>query len=142
MEGVTSVSAQDTGFTLDAGLLAERRATGSRRLHLVQMPAMRLLGFLILCLIALLHDWRAAAPLTSPSLLLVLGLNLAYAALSWPLLRWGYERFARVDVSLVLLHVDVLVWLVNNQDIYGMSERLEWTPRVDAKLLVKEMSVS
>ena len=34
------------------------------------------------------------------------------------------------------------VWLVNNQDIYGMSKRLTWTPRVDAKLLVKEMSVS
>ena len=34
------------------------------------------------------------------------------------------------------------VWLVNNEDIYGMSDRLEWQPRVDAKLLVKEMSVS
>lgn len=34
------------------------------------------------------------------------------------------------------------VWLVNNEDIYGLSERMEWTPRVDAKLLVKEMSVT
>lgn len=34
------------------------------------------------------------------------------------------------------------VWLVNNQDIYGMSERLDWQPRVDAKLLIKEMTVS
>jgi len=33
------------------------------------------------------------------------------------------------------------VWLVNNKDLYGMSERLEWTPRVDSKLLIKEMSV-
>ena len=33
------------------------------------------------------------------------------------------------------------VWLVNNEDIYGMSEDLRWTPRVDAKLLVVEMSV-
>jgi peptide/nickel transport system substrate-binding protein len=33
------------------------------------------------------------------------------------------------------------VWLVNNEDIYGMSENLRWTPRVDAKLLVSEMSV-
>ena len=33
------------------------------------------------------------------------------------------------------------VWLVNNEDIYGMSENLRWTPRVDAKLLVVEMSV-
>ncbi|HEX9122133.1 MAG TPA: ABC transporter substrate-binding protein [Actinomycetota bacterium] len=34
------------------------------------------------------------------------------------------------------------VWLLNNEDIYGMSSRLQWTPRVDAKLLVKEMSVT
>jgi peptide/nickel transport system substrate-binding protein len=34
------------------------------------------------------------------------------------------------------------VWLVNNKDLYGLSERVEWTPRVDSKLLVKEMSVS
>ena len=32
------------------------------------------------------------------------------------------------------------LWLINNQDIYGMSERMTWTPRVDSKLLIKEMS--
>ena len=35
-----------------------------------------------------------------------------------------------------------LVPLLNMQDVYGFSERLEWTPRVDAKLLVKEMKVA
>jgi peptide/nickel transport system substrate-binding protein len=34
------------------------------------------------------------------------------------------------------------VWLVSNEDLYGLSERLQWTPRVDSKLLVKEMSVT
>lgn len=34
------------------------------------------------------------------------------------------------------------VFLINNEDIYGMSERLTWEPRVDAKLIVSEMSVS
>ncbi|TDT14883.1 peptide/nickel transport system substrate-binding protein [Ilumatobacter fluminis] len=34
------------------------------------------------------------------------------------------------------------VWLINNQDIYGLSERMEWTPRVDSKILLKEMAVS
>jgi peptide/nickel transport system substrate-binding protein len=34
------------------------------------------------------------------------------------------------------------VWLLNIEDVYGMSERLVWTPRVDAKLLVSEMSVT
>lgn len=32
--------------------------------------------------------------------------------------------------------------LFNLQDIYGMSERMDWQPRTDQKLLIKEMSVS
>jgi peptide/nickel transport system substrate-binding protein len=35
----------------------------------------------------------------------------------------------------------MFVWLVNNEDIYGLSERMQWTPRVDSKLLVIEMAV-
>ena len=34
-----------------------------------------------------------------------------------------------------------LVWLVNTEDVYGLSERLRWTPRADSKLLVSEMSL-
>lgn len=34
------------------------------------------------------------------------------------------------------------VWLINNQDIYGLSERVTWTPRVDSKLIVSEMAVA
>jgi peptide/nickel transport system substrate-binding protein len=37
---------------------------------------------------------------------------------------------------------DYLAPLLNQQDIYGFSQRLEWQPRVDAKLLVKEMKVT
>ena len=34
------------------------------------------------------------------------------------------------------------VWLASNSDLYGLSDRMSWTPRVDSKLLVKEMSVT
>jgi peptide/nickel transport system substrate-binding protein len=33
-------------------------------------------------------------------------------------------------------------FLLNIEDSYGMSERLQWQPRLDAKLIVNEMSVS
>lgn len=32
--------------------------------------------------------------------------------------------------------------LFNLQDIYGLSERMDWQPRVDAKMLIKEMKVT
>jgi len=108
----TATQPQEAGFTLDAKLLAERRVASARRLHTQQLPLVRLIGFTIVCLIAVLHDWRAGLPLTAPSLLALVAVNLAYAGLSWPLLRWGHERFGRFDVSLAFLHVDVLLWLL------------------------------
>jgi peptide/nickel transport system substrate-binding protein len=33
------------------------------------------------------------------------------------------------------------VWLLNIEDIYGVSKRLAWPGRVDAKMLVGEMKV-
>ena len=109
---VTATQPQDAGFTLDATLLAERRAASARRLHTLQLPLVRLIGFAVVCLIAVLHDWRAGLSLTAPSLLTLVVVNLAYAGLSWPLLRWAHDRFGRFDVSLAFLHVDVLVWLL------------------------------
>lgn len=34
------------------------------------------------------------------------------------------------------------LFIVNNQDVYGLSKRMQWQPRVDSKLLVKEMSAT
>lgn len=34
------------------------------------------------------------------------------------------------------------LWLLNIEDVYGMSEQLDWTPRVDAKILVSEMAIA
>lgn len=47
-----------------------------------------------------------------------------------------YEEAVKIGYDEALF-----TFLVNNQDLYGLSERLTWTPRVDAKILVKEMSV-
>lgn len=33
------------------------------------------------------------------------------------------------------------VWLLNIEDVYGLSKRLDWAGRVDARLLVQEMKV-
>jgi signal transduction histidine kinase/CheY-like chemotaxis protein len=103
----------DTGFTLDEGLLAQRRAANERRLYTLQIPAFRAGGFVILSLLLLLQDWRADAQFPQPALLGLVGLNLGYAALAWLLLRLGYGRSGRLDLGLLLFHLDLLVWLLN-----------------------------
>jgi signal transduction histidine kinase/CheY-like chemotaxis protein len=103
----------DASFTLDADLLAARRGANARRVHTVQLPAVRAGGFAILCVITILQDVRMGAPLGQPQLLLLLALDVGYPALSWLALRRWYGRTGRVDLGLVFLHLDILVWLVN-----------------------------
>ncbi len=102
----------DTDFTLDAALLAQRRHARARRLYTQQVPVLRALGFCILCALLLLHGERTAVP-GHPSLAMLLAANLAYAAVAWALLRWGWGRSGRLDLPLLLFHADVLMWLLN-----------------------------
>ena len=103
----------DASFTLDAALLAQRRAASARRVHAIQIPIIRAIGFTILCVIAVLHDLRIGAPFPQPQLLLLIAGNLSFAALSWLALRFGHGRTGRVDLSVLFLHLDLLVWLFN-----------------------------
>jgi signal transduction histidine kinase/ActR/RegA family two-component response regulator len=111
----------DVDFTLDPTVLAARRAVSARRLHAVQIPILRAAGFVILCAIALAHDVRAGVPFASPQLVALVVLNLSYAAIAWQLLRRGWRADARIDMSLVLFHVDLLVWLPNLHHLEGAN---------------------
>jgi signal transduction histidine kinase/ActR/RegA family two-component response regulator len=112
----TSTSAsgggEGSGFTLDAALLARRKAASERRVHTVQIPIIRAIGFVFLCAMAVLHDLAIGDATTDPEHLLLLAANLGYAALSWAVLRAGYGRSGPVDLSLVFLHLDVAMWLL------------------------------
>jgi peptide/nickel transport system substrate-binding protein len=46
------------------------------------------------------------------------------------------------DITKKAYDGNYLAPLLNAEDIYGFSQRLEWTPRVDAKLLIKEMKAT
>ncbi|NRF67092.1 response regulator [Aquincola sp. S2] len=101
----------DTGFTLDESLLQHRKAANARRLYTRQIPALRAIGFVILCIMAVLQDWRSGAPFPQPPLLALVAVNLSYAAGAGLVLRFGYGRSGRVDLSLLLFHLDILVWM-------------------------------
>src|SRR6187431_1435844 len=103
----------DPDFTLDPALLARRKVAVTRRLHTVQIPAIRVAGFVILCGIALLQGLQRSAPFLQPELVLLVAANLSFAALSWIVLRLGYDPRRRFDLTLLFFHLDLLVWLFN-----------------------------
>ena len=101
----------DTGFTLDDTLLARRRADSARRLYTVQIPALRAAGFALLSMVVALRGGIDAWP--SPAVMGLVAVNLAYAFVAWLLLRSGAGRTDPDRLSLVLFHVDIVVWLAN-----------------------------
>ncbi len=103
----------DSGFTLDAVLRAQRKAASARRLNTVQIPFLRAAGFGIVCVIAVVQDLRTDLSFPSPELLWLVALNVCFAAFGWFTLRWGYGRSGKIDLSLLLFHLDIVVWMVN-----------------------------
>lgn len=102
----------DDGFTLDAELLRKRKAESARRVHTLQIPLIRAVGFVFLCAILLLHDIGTERPVPSIDLVLIWTVNLLYAALSWLLLRAFWGRTGRIDLPQVFMHLDLVVWLL------------------------------
>ncbi|HEY6133144.1 MAG TPA: ATP-binding protein [Rubrivivax sp.] len=113
MPSALSTPDPDTGFTLDAALLEQRKASSARRLHTVQIPAVRAAGFAVLCALALVQGVSSGGVFPPPEAARLVTINLLYALAAWLLLRYGYRPNARVDLSLLLFHVDVFVWLLN-----------------------------
>ena len=107
------VSDPDTSFTLDASLLQQRKSANLHRLYTRQIPALRTAGFVILCVIALLQAWRGDVPFSQSQVLWLVGTNLSFAAIGWAVLRFGYGRTGKLDLSLLLFHLDLLIWLAN-----------------------------
>jgi signal transduction histidine kinase/CheY-like chemotaxis protein len=92
--------------------LQQRKAANARRIHVAQIPLVRWVGFVVLCVIAALHDLSAGRPFPSPELWQLWAANIGYGTLSWAVLWLGYGRTGRFDLSLLLMHFDVLVWLI------------------------------
>lgn len=103
----------DSGFTLDSTLLARRKARNERRLATQQIPAVRAGGFVVLCAIVWLQEQQSAAANGLMSLSTLFAINAAYAAFGWLVLRAGYGRSGRLDLVMLMFHLDLLVWLVN-----------------------------
>ncbi|WP_162249344.1 MULTISPECIES: ATP-binding protein [unclassified Rhizobacter] len=112
METTAPGPGDEPGLMLEAGELAARKAGNARRVYTVQIPAIRTIGFVIVCLMVVLQAGREGTALAPPQLALI-GINLLYAWLGWIALRWGWQRTGRLDLSMLLFHVDVLVWIAN-----------------------------
>ena len=106
-------------FLAETRAYEQGKADRLRRLHVVQIPLLRLAGFILLSLVALGFDltrpegvpWRAWGALVA--------LNLGYPLLTAMVLRRFYGRTGRFDLTLFFHHVDVIVWMATLHHVEG-----------------------
>jgi signal transduction histidine kinase/DNA-binding response OmpR family regulator len=87
-----------------------KKAQRVRWLHVVQIPAYRLIGFSFLALLLLLHNYFILPPISWSEFFAVTGILIAYSLLSWVILYRYFERCTFMDLGLLFLVLDILMW--------------------------------
>jgi signal transduction histidine kinase len=95
---------------LDPHYAEERRFQRSFRLNVIQIPAIRAAGFLLVILAVGLHNTYLLYSFSWADLRWLAMVFGTYSSLSWLLLYFFYTRVRSFDLGQVFLFVDLLAW--------------------------------
>ena len=107
-------------LALDEDSLKQARAHRLHQFNTLQVPALRLIGSLLLAGVVLFYQFYV---LDSPHMTWVAPALVIYALATWPLLRLSYGRTGRLDLGLLFLILDLPVWLLA---IYATGAEESW----------------
>jgi len=101
---------EDILFSLDPEKSQREKYRRGYKLNVVQIPVMRVIGFVSMTVAALLWDLTLPVfPLEG--FLTLAAINIGYGVLALLAVRALYDRVGRLDLTFVFLHVDVVMWL-------------------------------
>jgi signal transduction histidine kinase/CheY-like chemotaxis protein len=114
-----------TSFIIDPALAAGAKRGRLRHFNTVEVPALRLIGFLFSALAVILHNHFVLGTLTWHQAVLVTAVLIGYSLASWLILWMFWDRVRRVDLGDVCLVADVaaLVFVVY---VSGANQSLLW----------------
>ncbi len=97
-------------FSLDPEQSARAQYRRGYKLNVIQIPAMRVIGFVGMTVAALLYDLNLPVfPLAG--FLTLAAINIGYGLAALAAVRVLYDRVGRFDLTLLFLHLDVVMWL-------------------------------
>ena len=102
--------AEERLFSLDPEQSRQEQYRRRYKLDVVQIPIMRVIGFVAMTLAALVYDLNLR-PFPLSGFLTLSAINIGYALAAFVAVRALYDRAGRLDLTLLFLHVDVVVWL-------------------------------
>ncbi len=108
---------------LDPAVADARKEARRRRLNVVRIPALRLVGFCFVSFFVFLYNYFVAESLDWTRFAEISAIFLAYTAVSWVTLYLFYDRVRRVDLGAVFLALDMVLWTVA---IYHAGAENSW----------------
>jgi signal transduction histidine kinase/ActR/RegA family two-component response regulator len=116
--------APDTGerlFSLDPEQSRRAKYRRGYSLNVVQIPAMRVIGFVAMTLAAFFYDLNLPSfPLEG--FLTLAAINIGYALAALVAVQVLYDRVGRFDLTLLFLHVDVVMWLFTMHHVSAANQ--------------------
>jgi PAS domain S-box-containing protein len=111
---------------LDPEEIERKKAQQAYHLNVIQIPALRLLGFCLLTICILFHNIFLLDSFSWTSFFGIASTVVIYSLVSWLILYLLFERIEKVDVGLLFLMVDVLVWTLVIYFSGGEKSLLFW----------------
>jgi signal transduction histidine kinase/ActR/RegA family two-component response regulator len=108
-------------FSLDPEQSRRAKYRRGYKLNVVQIPAMRVIGFVLMTVAAFLYDLTLPA-FPRASFVTLLAINVGYALAALLIVRLLYDRVGRFDLTLLFLHVDVVIWLFTMHHVGAADE--------------------
>jgi signal transduction histidine kinase/BarA-like signal transduction histidine kinase len=97
-------------FSLDPEQSRRAQYRRGYKLNVIQIPAMRVIGFAGMTAAAFLYDLNLAV-FPRAAFLTLAAINLGYGLIALAAVRLLYDRVGKFDLTLAFLHLDVVMWL-------------------------------
>jgi len=108
-------------FSLDPEQSRRAQYRRGYKLNVVQIPAMRVIGFAGMTVAAWLYDLNLPV-FPSNGFATLAAINLGYAFAALVAVRVLYDRVGRFDLTLLFLHLDVVMWLFTMHHVNAADE--------------------
>jgi PAS domain S-box-containing protein len=111
---------------LDPDEIERKKAQRLYQLNVIQIPALRVLGFCLLAIGLLFHNLWLLKIFSWSVFLGIVSAVLGYSLASWIILYYLFETIKKFDIALVFLITDVFIWTVMIYFSGGEKSLLFW----------------
>jgi hypothetical protein len=111
---------------LDLDEIERKKAHRLYRLNVVQIPALRLLGFCLLTICIFFHNLFILKSSAHPNIFEIASIVIGYSIISWLILYSCFGKIKRFDIGFLFLVFDIFMWTLMVYFSGGEKSLLFW----------------